>query len=200
MLLRDAARRRSASTGVRLRLGSLGTPETRAALPRAAHRLPARARGPAAARRRASASTSTRCARSTPTTRGTRRSWRDAPKLLDELSPDDAEHFAEVRRLLDAVELAVRGRPDARARPRLLHAHGVRVHLRRARRAERRRRRRALRRPGRAARRPADARHRLGGGRRADAARRRRRPRAPSRPSTSSSPTSSRRRARRRSS
>jgi histidyl-tRNA synthetase len=28
-----------------------------------------------------------------------------APKLLDELSPDDAEHFAEVRRLLDAVDL-----------------------------------------------------------------------------------------------
>ena len=30
---------------------------------------------------------------------------RDAPKLLDELGPDDAEHFTEVRRLLDAVDL-----------------------------------------------------------------------------------------------
>ena len=77
-------------------------------------------------------------------------------------SADDAEHFAEVRALLDARRARLRGRPDARARPRLLHAHGVRVHLRRARRPERRRRRRALRRPDRAARRQADARHAAG--------------------------------------
>ena len=78
----------------------------------------------------------------------------------------------------------LRGRPDARARPRLLHAHGLRVHLRRARRAVGRRRRRPLRRAGRAARRPADAGHRLGGRRRADAAGRapRRRSRAAARP------------------
>ena len=49
----------------------------------------------------------------------------------------------------------------------------VRVHLRRARRAERRRRRGTLRRPGRAARRAADAGHGLGGRHRADPARRR---------------------------
>ena len=49
----------------------------------------------------------------------------------------------------------LRARPDARARPRLLHADRVRVHLRGARRAERRRRRRTLRRPRRAARRAA---------------------------------------------
>jgi histidyl-tRNA synthetase len=32
---------------------------------------------------------------------GTRAIMRDAPKLLDRLAPDDAEHFAEVRALLD---------------------------------------------------------------------------------------------------
>ena len=32
---------------------------------------------------------------------GTREVMRDAPKLLDRLAPDDAEHFAEVRELLD---------------------------------------------------------------------------------------------------
>ena len=68
-------------------------------------------------------------------------------------TPRTREHFAAVRALLDAAGVPVRGRPHARARPGLLHAHGLRVHLRRARRAERRRRRRALRRPGRAARR-----------------------------------------------
>jgi histidyl-tRNA synthetase len=36
---------------------------------------------------------------------GTREVMRDAPKLLDELSPEDAEHFAEVRRLLDVAEV-----------------------------------------------------------------------------------------------
>ena len=53
-------------------------------------------------------------------------------------------------------------RRHARARHRLLHAHDLRVHLRRAGRAVGRRRRRALRRAHRAARRPADARHGLG--------------------------------------
>ena len=59
----------------------------------------------------------------------------------------------EVRELLDEADVAYEVDSDARARPRLLHAHRLRVHLRRARRAERRRRRRALRRPRRAARR-----------------------------------------------
>jgi histidyl-tRNA synthetase len=36
---------------------------------------------------------------------GTRRVMADAPKLLDRLAPADAEHFAEVRRLLDGAEL-----------------------------------------------------------------------------------------------
>ncbi len=77
---------------------------------------------------------------------GTREVMQTAPLLLDHLDADDVEHFAAVRELLDAAEIAVRDRPDARARPGLLHAHGLRVHLGRARRAERRRRRRALRR------------------------------------------------------
>ena len=64
----------------------------------------------------------------------------------------------------------LRDRPDAGPRPRLLHPHPLRVHLRGARRAERRRRRRALRRPRRAARRARHARHGLGGRHRADPA------------------------------
>ena len=51
----------------------------------------------------------------------------EAPRLLDRLAPEDAEHFAEVRALLDDAGLAYEVDPDARARPRLLHAHGVRV-------------------------------------------------------------------------
>ena len=82
------------------------------------------------------------------------------------------EHFAAVRAMLDAVGQSLRGRLLARARPRLLHADGLRVHLRRARRAVGRRRRRPLRRADRADRRAADAGHRLGGRGRADAARR----------------------------
>ena len=74
-----------------------------------------------------------------------------------------------MRELLDAAARAVRDRRDARARPGLLHAHRLRVHERRARRAERRRRRRALRRP------------------RAGARRRRRRPAWAGRPASSGS-------------
>jgi histidyl-tRNA synthetase len=36
---------------------------------------------------------------------GTRAVMATAPRLLDELAPDDAEHFAQVRALLDAAEL-----------------------------------------------------------------------------------------------
>jgi histidyl-tRNA synthetase len=39
------------------------------------------------------------------TDRGTRRVMEEAPKLLDRLAPEDAEHFAEVRRLLDGAQL-----------------------------------------------------------------------------------------------
>ena len=37
---------------------------------------------------------------------GTRAVMADAPKLVDHLTPDDAEHFAEVRRLLDRAAIA----------------------------------------------------------------------------------------------
>ena len=37
---------------------------------------------------------------------GTRAALEDAPRLLDRLAPDDAEHFAEVRALLDAADQA----------------------------------------------------------------------------------------------
>ena len=70
--------------------------------------------------------------------RTTRETMQGAPTLLDRLAPDDAEHFARVRELLDDAGLALRARPDAGARPRLLRAHAVRVHLRRARRPVRR--------------------------------------------------------------
>ncbi len=68
-----------------------------------AARLPARARESSCPRTCAPASTPTRCARSTPTTRARRAVMRDAPKLLDRLAPEDAEHFAAVRALLDAA-------------------------------------------------------------------------------------------------
>ena len=58
---------------------------------------------------------------------GTRAVMADAPRLLDRLDPDDAEHFADVRALLDEAGLTYDLDPDAGAGPRLLHAHGVRV-------------------------------------------------------------------------
>ena len=65
----------------------------------------------------------------------------------------------------------LRDRPHARARSRLLHAHRVRVHLRRARRAERGGRAAAATTASSRARRSGDSRHGLGGRGRADPAR-----------------------------
>ena len=90
--------------------------------------------------------------------RGTQEVMRDAPLLLDSLSAEDREHFDEVCDAPARRGHRLGARRHARARHRLLHAHDLRVHLRRAGRAVGRRRRRALRRPDRAARRPADAR------------------------------------------
>ena len=87
----------------RLRLSSLGTPETRAAY---LEELTAflRAREPTSSPMTcASVSTRTRCAPSTPTIPGTRAVMAEAPRLLDRLDPEDAEHFAAVRALLDAA-------------------------------------------------------------------------------------------------
>ena len=100
----------------------------------------------------------------------TQRVMARAPRLIDRLPQEDLDHFAEVQDLLRAADLSYTRRHDARARAGLLHAHAVRVPVRRAGSgAEHARRRRPLRRPGRGPRRPADARRRLGGGRRADA-------------------------------
>ena len=93
-----------------------------------------------------------------------------APTMLEALSGEDAEHFAEVRALLDAAGIGLRARPDPGARHRLLHADDLLLRLRRARGAVGDRRRRALRRADRAARRAGDAGGRLGGGDRADPA------------------------------
>ena len=102
---------------------------------------------------------------------GTRAVMQSAPLLREFLDERDAEHFAEVRSSPGRRRSRLRARPHARARPGLLHAHGVRAHLRCPRRAERRRRRRSLRRPGGDARRTADPGHRLGRRNRAHPAR-----------------------------
>ena len=101
---------------------------------------------------------------------GTRAVMADAPLLMDRLDPDDAEHFAEVRALLDDAG------QEYELDPTLVR--GLDYYTRTvfefdspvAGRPERRRRRRALRRPGGAAGRPADAGRRLGRGHRADPA------------------------------
>ena len=112
----------------------------------------------------------------------------EAPLMVDRLDQADAEHFAEVRSLLDQAGVAyaldgtlVRGLD-----------YYTRTVFEFESEAPRRpggdaRRRRALRRPGRGARRPADARLRLGRRDRADPARART-SRSRSRSPTSSSP------------
>jgi histidyl-tRNA synthetase len=90
--------------GTRLRLASLGNPETRAEY-----------RDELTAYLRAHESELSREVRDRidlnpmrafdaidPGTRGV---MQDAPKLLDRLAPDDAEHFAQVRALLDVAEI-----------------------------------------------------------------------------------------------
>ena len=140
-------------SGTRLRLSSLGTPETRAEYREELTRIPARARGRAVRR-------GARPDRPEPDARvrrrATRRTQRDDARRADAARPARPRRrraLRAVRELLDDAGIALRARPDARARPGLLHADGVRVHHRRARRAVGRRRRRPLRRPDRAARR-----------------------------------------------
>ena len=99
----------------------------------------------------------------------------EAPRIVDRLDDEDAEHFAEVRRLLDVCGVdyevdgtLVRGldfytRTVFEFETDVLEAH-----------SRDDRRRRALRRPRRGARRSGGARLRLGRGGRADHARARR--------------------------
>ena len=91
--------------GVRLRLGSLGTPETRA---RYREHLAGHLREHAdqlsgEVRERIDLNPLRAFDSDHP---GTQAVMQDAPKLLDELTDEDAEHFAEVRRLLDVAEVA----------------------------------------------------------------------------------------------
>ena len=101
-------------------------------LPRAARRLlravprPARRGLPRRAWRR------TRCGCSTARSTARRTSCSRAPTIADHLCEPCAAHFAAVRAGLDEAGVALRARSAAGARPRLLHAHGVRVGLGRA--------------------------------------------------------------------
>ena len=85
----------------------------------------------------------------------------DAPKIADSLCTACQEHFDGLRARLDALGVALRGRPDPRPRPRLLHAHRVRVRRARGERQLDDLRRGPLRRPRPGDRRPTDARRGL---------------------------------------
>ena len=146
---------RSACARSTLLLNSLGEPADRAALRRGPAR-PLRARTSTPCRRRAARrSPATRCACSTPSGPRTPQLIAAAPTIADFYGEASAAHFAAVTAGLDAPRHPVHASPRARARPRLLPPHDVRVRRRHARqRPERARRRRPLRRPGRGARRP----------------------------------------------
>ena len=137
------------------------------------------------ARRRARSARSTTSSRSRRTCRRCcARRRRSATSLCDECRA----HFAAVREALDAYGVALRARPDARPRARLLHAHDLGVRRAGGHGAERDLRRRPLRLPRRGDRRPADARRRL---RRRHRAARCSRWKAPARPRTRRGSTSS---------
>jgi histidyl-tRNA synthetase len=90
---------------VRLRLSSLGTPETRAAYREelTAYLRDNEDRLSTEVRERIELNPMRAFDSSDPSTR---EMMRDAPKLLDRLMPEDAEHFTEVRRLLDDAGIA----------------------------------------------------------------------------------------------
>jgi histidyl-tRNA synthetase len=91
--------------GVRLRLGSLGTPATRADYRDrlVAHLRANEDRLSGEVRARIDLNPLRAFDADDP---GTREVMRDAPLLLDHLAPEDAEHFAEVRARLDAAGVA----------------------------------------------------------------------------------------------
>jgi histidyl-tRNA synthetase len=91
--------------GTRLRLSSLGTPDTRAEYREELQGFLRAHEGELAeeVRNRIDDNPLRAFDSSDP---GTRAVMRDAPKLLDRLDPDDAEHFARVRGLLDDAGLS----------------------------------------------------------------------------------------------
>ena len=116
---------------------------------------------------RARASCPTRCARGSTTNPlrafdsdhpGTQAVMAEAPRLLDRLDADDAEHFAEVRALLDDAGLAYEVDPTLVRGLDYYTRTVFEFRVERARRPGGAGRRRALRRPGRAAGRAAHAR------------------------------------------
>jgi histidyl-tRNA synthetase len=90
--------------GVRLRLASLGTPETRQTYREKlqAHLRANEAQLAGEVRERIDLNPLRAFDSEHP---GTVAVMSEAPRLLDELAPDDAEHFAEVRAMLDAAEV-----------------------------------------------------------------------------------------------
>ncbi len=85
----------------RLRLSSLGNPETRRGLRRGPARVPARAREPSSRTRSAPGIEQNPLRAFDSDHAGTREVMAGAPRLIDRLDPEDAEHFADVRALLD---------------------------------------------------------------------------------------------------
>ena len=104
LLLVELARGRAARADLRVRLSSLGTPETREAY--------LEELGGYLRERESELSDDVRDRLATNPLRafdadhpGTRAVMEGAPRLLDRLGPDDAEHFADVRALLDDAGL-----------------------------------------------------------------------------------------------
>ncbi len=106
-----------------------------------------------------------RCACWTARFPKTSRSSTTLPKIVDSLDEASKAHFAAVTRRARCGRRSLHAQSPPGARPRLLHAHHIRVHPWRTRRAECAARRRPLRRPQRGDRRPQGSRHRLCHGR-----------------------------------
>ena len=135
---------------VKLVIATLGQPELARRLPRGAQGVPAGATRTSSAEEVVDRIDLNPLRAFDAKHEPTQRVMAKAPRLIDRLPQEDLDHFAEVQDLLRAADLVLHGRHDARARARLLHAHAVRVPVRRAGgRAEHARRRRPLRRPGR---------------------------------------------------
>ena len=105
IVLLDELLRRAGARELRLRIGSLGTPETRreysddlrAYLREHESELSDEVRSRIGANPLRAFDSDHR---------GTRQVMEGAPRLLDRIAPEDAEHFADVRALLDAAEVA----------------------------------------------------------------------------------------------